>query len=564
MIARTPRTRARRARRITAVLGRALGAVVLLGMLAGCITIPTGGGVQSGPILIEDGGDSLIDLPEGPAAGASIADILVGFIRAGRGPQNLYRVAREFLADGVEWSPTERVRITNSALLPVEVDGDTYSVALAISAEVDSSGRYVEQESQQTFSFDFVQEDGEWRISSAPPGTFIPSGSFDRAFSSFPLYFFAPGFDFLVPDLRWFPNTRGAASRIVRELLAGPSPWLGSGVLVSAFPVGTALETSFEPEAGRALVPLSPEVSAEPATAQRRMLQQLTASLLSLGNLQTVVIAVGGLPLSITESGAQPEQLYLVGPGPLGGADSRFGVLRQDGVRPLDAVGTRADSLGAVAAALDRAGTRLAVLGTAGVSLVGESGDPVLIDPRPDLVAPTIDPYGWTWSVPAADPEGLIVIGPDGATALPLPLEGRVVSLELSRDGARLLVGVETPSGPRVLLFGVIRDVDLVPVRLGVPIDLDIAAGDLVDVAWVDDLRVAVLRRGVDSSAVDVFEIGGKTVALDPLVDAVAIVGGNGLDGVRVLDGSGQVLMPSTSGGWADTGLRASFLAAQQ
>ena len=40
---------------------------------------------------------------ESPVAGQSMPDILRGFIRAGRGPQDQYSVAREFLTSDADW-----------------------------------------------------------------------------------------------------------------------------------------------------------------------------------------------------------------------------------------------------------------------------------------------------------------------------------------------------------------------------------------------------------------------------------------------------------------------------
>ena len=88
-----------------------------------------------------------------------------------------------------------------------------------------------------------------------------------------------PSGDFLVPDLRWFPDTPSTKDRIVSELLAGPSPWLGRGVLLTAFPTGTKQGDPVVIDAGQATVDLSSEVRSQSGPAKQRMLQQLTASL---------------------------------------------------------------------------------------------------------------------------------------------------------------------------------------------------------------------------------------------------------------------------------------------
>jgi hypothetical protein len=138
-----------------------------------------------------------------------------------------------------------------------------------------------------------------------------------------------------------------------------------------------------------------------------------------------------------------------------------------------------------------------------------------------------------------------------------------VVAIELARDGSRLLVALSTPTGPRLFVAGVQRDADLAPVALGALFDLPVD-GAIVDVAWLDEVQVAVLRSTESGTTVDVLPLGGPTRRLGPVDDGVAIVGGNFEAGLRVLAATGEVLRPSGAGGWVDTGLVASFLGTQQ
>ncbi len=197
-------------------------------------------------------------------------DILQGFIRAGRGPQNQYSVAREFLTSDADWSGTARVLISASAITPVQVDDDTMSITINVVAEVDATGRYITSASTQTLVYDFAVVDGEFRISSAAPGTVLTPRGFSSAFAEYPLYFFDPSFSYLVPDLRWFPETQGVADRIVRELLAGPTTWMQANVVFSAFPVG--VEGTGDLDAPRVDVTLTAEVRTESPVSQRRMI----------------------------------------------------------------------------------------------------------------------------------------------------------------------------------------------------------------------------------------------------------------------------------------------------
>jgi hypothetical protein len=77
-------------------------------------------------------------------------------------------------------------------------------------------------------------------------------------------------------------------------------------------------------------------------------------------------------------------------------------------------------------------------------------------------------------------------------------------------------------------------------------------------------VTVVALSRAGSSTSVDAYVIGGQSTSLGSPPSGVAIVGGNGLEGTRVLDADGEVLRPGGGDSWQSTGLLASFLATQQ
>lgn len=281
--------------------------LVLAGLLGGCVGIPTGGGVTTDEIDAGGTDDGLVSLPPGPADDASPADIISGFISAGRGPQKNYEVARQYLTDDfrLSWIPGASTLISATPISPVALADNTWNVSVTTSAGVDADGHYAVFSDAVDLPFGLVQNtDGQWRISSAPDGTLLPPNRFTDIFKSYDLYFFDPTFDFLVPDRRWFPRGSNVPRRLVSQLLLGPSPWQGSGVLFSAFPTGTELDKP-DPEIseGVATVALSPEVQGADASTKRRMLQQLTASLGSISSVRDVSILSGGFTLPIPGGG---------------------------------------------------------------------------------------------------------------------------------------------------------------------------------------------------------------------------------------------------------------------
>jgi hypothetical protein len=196
--------------------------------------------------------------------------------------------------------------------------------------------------------------------------------------------------------------------------------------------------------------------------------------------------------------------------------------------------------------------------------VVRDGEAPVVIDGRSDLAVPSLDPFGYTWSVPRSAPAQLQAIGPDGGTHAVggIPADGRVVSIDVARDGARMLVALQTATGPRLIVLGIQRDPDLVPQALVTPLDLPIDSAALLDAAWVDGITVVALSDGALTS-VDAYDIGGQHTSLGTLDGGVSIVGGNGLDGTRVLDALGNVLRPGGGTSWQDTGLDADYLITQ-
>lgn len=539
-------------------------------LLVGCANIPTEGDVSKLIVAGGPGVAALVSLPDRPVKGASQQQILAGFIKAERGPQLNYQVARLFLTDDFssKWNPNAGVLVSSTPIVSTAIASDTLQIGITVAAEVDASGQYTSYAAPQSkpLQFGFAKNKaGEWRIASAPDGTVLTPNRFSSIFHAYPLYFFDPSYQYLVPDQRWFADTRSISTLIVKGLLAGPSDWLSGGVLLSAFPTGTEL-TPGSPtiESGRATVDLTSQVSGESATSQRRMVQQLTQSLISLDTVRSAVISVGGFPISVAD-GPAPAIAQVVLQDPVGFEKGIFGTLVDGTVRALPGVGSAVAKLAPVGAVVGRSGTDVAVLSATGVSIVRGTSAAVPLDTRAGLVVPSSDPEGFVWSVPANQPGAIRAFD---TQAKPHPVafshDGTVVSMDVSRDGTRVLIALATSAGPKLLVAGIIRDKDLVPTGLGPPIYPAIGPGALIDASWIDTGSVVVLSQNGGTTEITSYDLGGQTQTLGSVDNGVAVVGGNIADGIRVIDTSGTVFAPSGTFGWQDTGLHASFLASQQ
>ncbi|MDH6181648.1 hypothetical protein M2152_001830 [Microbacteriaceae bacterium SG_E_30_P1] len=549
---------------------RALGGVVIgVLLISGCAGIPTSGGVVPGAIIDEQFDPELVVLPSEPRPGSTQEDILIDFMLALRGPQSGYAIARQYLAENIadDWNPDEStiIRTGGYSIAPGSTE-NTLQYTFTSRAIVDSNGIYREDPpATQTLGFGFVQEEGEWRISAVPDGTVLSQSSFDVVFAELALYFFDPSYQYLVPDVRWFPSRATVTSRIVRELLKGPAPWLQQGAVVNSFPIATTVVDA-ESVSGAATVDLSPEALTASALDRDRMRQQLAASL----DVATVDMTVGGIDLQtppglpVAIRNPRVESADLVGDG------ERFGFATGDVLASIPGISDRVVSSGATAVTLaaDKQTAAMLTPGGVAVAQAGSSQSPV-IDDRQGLVAPGLDPFRYVWSAERSSAGSLAVFEADGTpvnVANPLPADAQVVSLDVSRDGTRLLVYLSTAFGPKLLVAGIVRQQGTnAPTALGEPLELPIPSGEPVDATWVSDRSVATIARSGESSPVTVIEIGGPSAALSAAGQGVGITGGNdGTAGLRVLEADGSVLSPRGSGGWVDTGLRASFLGTKQ
>ena len=121
-------------------------------------------------------------------------------------------------------------------------DSTSWVVTISSGASIDEKGQYQTSIPSNAFDLTFglvKNDDGQWRISSAPNGTVLSPDRFASIFERYELYFYDPSYQYLVPDLRWFRSDSGAPSTVVDALLAGPSSRLGQGSLLSAFPKDT-------------------------------------------------------------------------------------------------------------------------------------------------------------------------------------------------------------------------------------------------------------------------------------------------------------------------------------
>jgi len=562
-----------RARGILALL-LALCAVVV----TGCAGFPTSGPPEYG---LENGGtgngsQNVAFIPNRPQPGATAQQIVEGFIDAGSGPgvAGNWAVAREFLAPALAetWKPEGGVIVDERAERDyVETDEGGVDFAFEVVGTIDDKGSYERADlSPGSWTFRLEQQsDGEWRITEAPDGIWLDDAQFPDVFHRYPLMYFDPSGQYLVPDVRWFPVTKAAGS-IAAALVNKPrSEWLADSV-VTAFPDGVTAVAAVPVDAdGVAEVALSDGMLAADSDAQNRMLTQLEESLRTAG-VTEVVMTVDSTPLD-----AQPVAVRStrVPAAPLVLTEDGFGFLTGDEIDRIPGLSVAVESVSPASVQVgperDLAAAKIESGAVARLSAAGT--DPETLDTRAGLVDPTIDGYGIVWSVPREQPAALQAYLPDGQAVLVADAWSgatAIAGMALSRDGTRLAAVVS--AGGRTVLWvaGVVRDEDGVPVRLGTPMQLAVVGGAVVGVTqlgvtWIDDVSIGVLAGAESDSTVVEQVVGGPTSLSTTASGMASIAGGSGISSLRLRADDGTLFVKRGTA-WQPTATGILLLATQQ
>lgn len=531
-------TRSRRA--LTAV------AVAALLALAGCAGVPTSGAVTESEPFDADTAPEFALRPNGPQPDASPEDIVNGFIRAGASPQGGYAIARLFLTDGFrdEWNPNAGVSIRSETRGTSSPDEDTVEYSFTTAALVDDSGRYSEQStpSSTTRVFELLQDDdGQWRITEAPDGIVVSRDTFTTVFDPYEVWYFEPAFRYLVPELRWFASRANVATAVVAAQLQAPPDWL-AGAVVNEFPTGTTIAGGVDIEGGVATVDLSEQAASTSEQQRDRMRQQLLATLRSGFGVGSVVLTADGFPIQVPADASQAAITQpLVQSAPLLVREGDVGFATGSALTGLGGLAGTIAALGPTALTLGPDRASAAVRAPGGAYLVRAGQDPLLVDARDAVIAPSIDPFGFVWSATSTGAPAVLATGADGVQHpidLRLAPDARLVSLDVSRDGARLLVYCTTDAGPQLAVVGIVRD-EGVPVGVsGIPEQLPVEPGTPIDAEWADGTSVAALSDTASGEVLTLYPIGGPRTRIGGVAGATRVVGGNGgASGLFVLVG---------------------------
>lgn len=545
-----------------------VAALATLLALSGCAGLPTSSPVQPGVPASGDGGaPDFVNRPDPPKAGGTPEEIVTGFIRAGSGPSDNWLVARQYLTPDNSWRPNAGVVIDTGQRTYTDdtSDNGTLTLSLTQTAQIDAAGSYAPTETGSTrLPFELVKQNGEWRISRAPDGVVMTQNVFLSVYRRYSLMFFDPSWTYLVPDVRWFP-TVNAPSSITRALLAGPSPWL-AGAVNPAVPDSIAPPSAVPQVSGVAQVELGASAVGIDRTTLDRIQTQLAASLASAGVTEVQLLA-GGTPLnasrvSTASTGVSGSALVLTG--------QSFGFLSGDSVDPLPGLSDAVLALPSAPTAIQVAPSQTVAAArlTSGTVVRVSSDRPFAeVDARSGMIDPTIDRYGWVWTVPHDAPAALRATGDAGT---PVTVQNAwngasaVTAMAVSRDGTRIAALVESGGRTFVWVKGIVRTADGTPTTLGSQV-LEVAAAPGIGrgLTWLDDANLGVLTTGDEQPVMIEQPVGGPGSTVAAPVDSVAIAGGGSTATVRLRDGAGALYVKRGTN-WNQTGSGITVLATQQ
>lgn len=510
-----------------------------------CAQLPTSGDIKNGPNVesaLET--DYLYYSPNGPGQDATQEEIILGFLNAGTGPQNDYEVAKSYLTDDfkADWDPNQQVLIQDGKPLLTLLENDSAAVVIPIGAKINERGQYQTMPvgTTETINVALVQEEGQWRIQSAPNLTTVIRPVFDVIFKAYAIYFFDNQQRNLVPDVRWFPSRASTSTRLVSALLGGPSEWLEASVK-TAIPDGTKLSLSTVTVAdGIATVDLTSRALKASARGRQLMQVQIRETLIQLNSIFTVAVTVERSALENASWNFGDFQTQIVNPVAMV-SDGLFHIDNagsaeiggsEAALRRIDATDFALNTDENLIAMTNKQGVYLATLG----QLVQE---PTLLVAGKNYLSPVLDKNGFTWVVPKSSEFPILVFNEAGQQ---VPFSAGWLagldrqSFSISSEGSRVAVAAGSNQGGAVYVAGVIRDDSGNPISLGSPIN---PAGSVAaqSVTWLDKIRIAVLQKNIDGFAQPlIVMVGGTTKNLPAFRDGSKIVGAGQPAAIYILD----------------------------
>lgn len=499
-----------------------LSAGLAAALLAGCATVPTSGMVRSENASNESTPQSGINvLADPPRDGAQPPAIVNGFMEAMSNLDSLH-VAKEYMTPeaAAAWD-VSNTRIYDpksgsGVVRPVPNQSTRFQLTAPLVATLDARSAWRPAVPGETLNFTFAvvkNGNGQWRISTPPPGVFLDKNLSETNYDPYNLYFLNPTNELLVPDPIYLPISRSQgqlAHLLILSLLRGPTSRLGDSVL-SAAPPNTELVRNVTITDGAANVDLSDAVKNVGPIEREQLAAQIAWTLRQV--VSAVRITVQGAPLQEGNDdermfdnfarfdpsvpAANLTQLYVLRQGKI----NRFMGLDGSGEIMLEPLGEASllSPFFATSFAISLNSEQGAIVSGGNVivaRLSKEEGEKeIRLQASGEVTRPTFDWAGNLWFVDHADDDPQVwMMGKDKKqTRVQANFNGYdVEALRIAPDGVRVLAVVRK-GGKSALWIGRVKIGENNRRTLTGFYSLQVPFDDMVDAAWSKADRVTVV-----------------------------------------------------------------------
>jgi hypothetical protein len=545
-----------------------------------CVGMPDAGPVVTAdpqaPALPEAGVERRAQPPQ---EGDSPQNIVNGFLLAMTAYPVSLQVAREFLTteEQQSWDPSKRT-ITYDGPSTQKGDGGTITVRLKGARWIDSRGAWRGQrgDGRPQLHFTLVDENSEWRISSAPNSFVVPDDWFQAHYVASSVYYFDPTASILVAEPVLVPADQRIPA-LVQALLDGPGPRL-EDVVRSFVPDGLTLGLSVPVDAREVAAIDLDGTQSLTAEEAKLMVYQFAWTLNQDLGLSGFTISIGGNPVSFTGSsntfsvdlGSEfnpsevqaSGQLYGLRSGLLEAGDTAGDLQPVEGpfgtLGGIESVGVSLTATYAAAVVDDR---HTVLRGS-----VNDDQHPVVpvVSDATELLRPAWDFSDRMWLVDRTTSGALVSYLDATRGSVPTQVEvrgitGRQVKRFLvSRDGTRLVAVVRGAERDELRIARIRHSSAGAVIGVAASRAVSWSSGDtqrILDIGWRSPTQVAVLHRLTQQvwqvSTISVDGAGGPQERVAQAQEATALVSapdGSTLytrtpDGLLDLDG-GPITLP--------------------
>lgn len=474
-------------------------------LAGGCARVPTSGPVVEVDQSVPEIGSSRFvrALARPPHDGMSQDEVVRGFLNAASGFEDGHAVARQYLTAEAarSWDAEAGVQVYgNDTESLTDVDEHTVRMTADEVALISDRKQYapVEPGSVLTQDFSLVQQGGQWRISSPPPGLLLSRAAVERSYREFQTYFIARPGGILAPNPVLFASSqRDVTEDLIRSLLAGPGAWLDPAV-TSGFPVGTELNSATVTD-GIARIDLSAPAMQADDLGRQQLSAQLVWTLRQVAGVRAVVITVDGQPLAVPGiDPIQPRTAWAdFDPDGLP-AGAPWYLTRSGAVLAMDAANLAVPAAGAAGVGRPKVARPLVSLDQTSVAATDPSGQ--LLTAQLDegsrwaraltsgkSAGGSWDRTGLLW---LPDKNGVQAVNALGTQKVRISLDD-VRSVQISRDGSRALV----IAGPKDAAAAYLLRMDRTTGPAHPSRPRLVSAGPVLAGVWVNATEVALLTK---------------------------------------------------------------------